>query len=247
MMLVIFLLQFCFFSTPSLSADLPPYINICKKTEPDMSKCMVDSTDNLMPYLVRGIPELNYPPVDPLHCRNVSVTIGESSIKIEAHLANGVITGLKDMKMLDCHPNFDTGVIETKVIIPKMNLKADYNLKGKILLFDIDGEGITEFNSTNMIVIITQYGRYHTKEGAKYMKFDKTSIKVDAEDMSVNFSNLFRNNEAITQSINQAINDNIKTLKEELDILIAQTIETVVIGDYVAIYDMFPIDTLFPN
>uniref|UniRef100_A0A1Y1KJ36 Uncharacterized protein n=1 Tax=Photinus pyralis TaxID=7054 RepID=A0A1Y1KJ36_PHOPY len=246
-MLFILLIQFVFLGSPALSADLPSYIKLCKKTVPDISQCMVNSIAELIPYLIKGIPELNFPPIDPMHGRNVSFTVRQSSIKVYAELGNGVVTGLKDMKVEYAKLDFDSGIFETKVTVPRLIIKGQYRFKGTVMLFDIDGGGDGEINATDASAVLTQFGEYYMKDGVRYIKFDKADLKAHAEGLSIRLDDLFKNNEALTQSVNKLINDNIQTLKFELDELLGKAIQQTALRDFLEIYNMFPIDVLFPN
>ncbi|XP_031345531.1 uncharacterized protein LOC116172455 [Photinus pyralis] len=208
---------------------------------------MTNSANELIPHLVHGIPELNFPPIDPMRFSNLSVTVGESSINIKAELRDIVVEGLKDMKFIESKLDFDTGIFENKIVIPRINVKCQYHFSGHILLFEIDGGAQAELNANDISATLTKFGNYHTKNGIKYIKFGKSDVKVDAKDVSVRFDDLFRNNELLTQTVNQAINDNIQTLKEELDSLIGKTIEEVIFKGYLKIFDQLPFDVLFPN
>uniref|UniRef100_A0A1Y1MN43 Uncharacterized protein n=1 Tax=Photinus pyralis TaxID=7054 RepID=A0A1Y1MN43_PHOPY len=245
--LAILLLHLTLLGTRTFCAELPSYIQLCKKSDPDVSKCMVNSFDALFPYMIKGIPELNYPPIDPLHCRNLSLTLGQASVQIHADLANGVLTGLGKARAEYSHLNFSTATFITKVVIPEVKLKGLYRFKGKILLFEIDGDGAGEFNATDLSVVFTQFGEYYNKNGARYIRFKKTHFTTEMGHMSLYLADLFKNNELLTQSVNQAINDNIESLKNELEQIIGKNVEDIILSDYIKIYDMFPVDVLFPD
>lgn len=43
-----------------------PYINVCHKGDPALNQCMMKSVEQIRPYLTRGIPELDIPPIEPI-------------------------------------------------------------------------------------------------------------------------------------------------------------------------------------
>lgn len=42
------------------------YLHVCRKSDPNLSGCMVKSIETLRPYLVKGIPEIDVPSIDPM-------------------------------------------------------------------------------------------------------------------------------------------------------------------------------------
>lgn len=59
------------------------YIHICKRSDPEYSKCVSDSIVHLTPLMAKGIPELNIPSVEPLVLDEL-VAIQGNGLKISA-------------------------------------------------------------------------------------------------------------------------------------------------------------------
>lgn len=75
--------SFHFFSTAN-------YLHICKKSDPHLDECMKTSIDILRPFLVKGIPELDIPSIDPIDIGDLLVS--------ENTRSNGIRISARDIK-----------------------------------------------------------------------------------------------------------------------------------------------------
>lgn len=67
-----------------------PYLHVCHKSDPQLTECMKKSIETLRPYLVRGIPELNIPSIDPINIGDLLVS--------ESTQSNGIRITAKNIK-----------------------------------------------------------------------------------------------------------------------------------------------------
>lgn len=74
----------------SLILILAEYLHICTKNDPNLPDCIKKSIENLRPYLVRGIPELEIPSIDPIDIGDLLVA--------ENTRQNGIQITAKDIK-----------------------------------------------------------------------------------------------------------------------------------------------------
>lgn len=91
------------------------------------------------------------------------------------------------------------------------------------------------------------YGTPTIKEGKDHVVYEKMGVNTTIESGNVHFENLFDGNPALTESANQAFNDNMDILKEELYPIMNDIIGTIVKGSFNRIFDLFPVDELFPR
>lgn len=70
-------------------------LNICKKSEDDYQACLLQAFEKARPHFLNGVPELDFPGIDPLVINVTSVdrTLNEL-ISIKAVLKNVRVTGL---------------------------------------------------------------------------------------------------------------------------------------------------------
>lgn len=75
------------------------YIHVCKRTDPQVSKCIRESIEVLRPRLVKGIPEINVPGMEPLHISDIVIANGDGPSSFRAILKNVKVYGASDFKI----------------------------------------------------------------------------------------------------------------------------------------------------
>lgn len=69
---------------------------MCRRNDPKIGTCIKQSVENLKPALIKGIPEMNVPPLDPFKMANVVIFDGTQIPNLKASLANLEVTGLSN-------------------------------------------------------------------------------------------------------------------------------------------------------
>lgn len=99
---------------------------------------------DLQPYLIKGIPEFNIPPIEPLIIESLRLNQGNSpSVNFAANLTNLNFYGGGNYYV----PYANANLLEKKVVnlgltFPRLNATGHYTAKGRVLLFQFEGEGI---------------------------------------------------------------------------------------------------------
>lgn len=75
------------------------YIHICKRNDPQVSKCIRESIEVLRPRLVKGIPEINVPGMEPLHISDIVIANGDGPSHFRAILKHVKVYGASDFKI----------------------------------------------------------------------------------------------------------------------------------------------------
>lgn len=68
--------MFIFFHSLFLAAE---YLHICQRSDPNLKGCMVTSIETLRPFLIRGIPALDIPSIDPIQIGDLLVSESSSN------------------------------------------------------------------------------------------------------------------------------------------------------------------------
>lgn len=215
---------------------------------------------------------MDVPAIDPLEFSSITVDTGNTgSVNIHLELLQGTVTGLKDIKIENLKANFGDEIrFSTTLIVPQANIKGSYRMKGNILLFDLNGEGQVSFNASKyqfvtlfiFKIINTFYftlGDIRTDSvwiGTTYLKKNKEHISLDKilfndvqiKNIRVRFANLFGpNSEGLTNTANNAINDNVETLRPELEPILKETLVHIIRAYFNRVYKLFPMNQLYPS
>lgn len=151
--------------------------------------------------------------------------------------------------------------------VPKINIEGTYKLKGKILLFELNGQGHISFNASKyqfdllfiFTIINASYfilgdirtdslwlGNTYLKKNKKHINIDRIQFNdVQIKNIRVNYEDLFES-QALTETVTNAINENVDTLRDELEPIIKETLIQVILEYFNRVYSLFPMDQLFP-
>lgn len=223
-------------------AEIPSYIHVCKRNDPKIEQCIINSVNDLRPILIKGIPDLDVPPLEPLSLPEivVSKTAGFRAVGTDVTVrgaSNFVIKSLKaDIKNL---------LYQFEILIPELVFNANYDVNAKILNLNIKGKGPIYANTTDVEGSVILKG--HREPKGDYVKFDSLDLKLKMKNYNVRLENLFNGDKNLGEAMNVALNEN----KRELMHLLRPTAEKVVSNVFLDIANKvsshFTYDELFPK
>lgn len=89
----------CNLNIPLTADYLEPLV--CKATDPDYEKCFLTGFAKMQPVLLKGIPEVNLPPMDPfvLPIMVINRTSSNDVVKINATVRNIRVEGARNLQV----------------------------------------------------------------------------------------------------------------------------------------------------
>lgn len=75
-----------------------PYFPKCKRHDPGLNQCLLKATNTVKPFLIKGVPELGIPPIEPFEIPQVSLQQGTQALKFKASLSHIKAYGLSSYK-----------------------------------------------------------------------------------------------------------------------------------------------------
>ncbi|CAH3980396.1 uncharacterized protein LOC123714477 [Pieris brassicae] len=186
-MKVLFALLFCVFSV--YGKILPDYFPQCKKSDPEIEKCIIDAIEVLRPNLLNGIPEVNAPALEPFNVPTLKLDRTATNLRLKATIKNMKAYGGSNFKIEKLKLNLD-GKYEgqMKLTLPKLSVTADYDVRGsKILTLDISGKGRLMSNFTGITVVVKGAAMVVERDGVEYLQSEKmvTKLKIGHGQLAV--------------------------------------------------------------
>ncbi|CAG5107889.1 Protein of unknown function [Cotesia congregata] len=176
-----FFLFFFVIHAGKVLAELPPGVTPCSPSEsPDAyDSCVLQQLMILTPQLVKGIPSLKLPPLDPLSLPSLIVDRNLDAIRVKANLSSVRVYGASNYEIdeLRAKPN-DLSVF-LRLRIPYIHVKGNYEVKGNLLLISLNGNGAFKGNFTNTQVRVSAQGKEVVdKNQVKRIELSKLSTKL---------------------------------------------------------------------
>lgn len=227
----------------------PSYLKICKRNDPQLSECWKESMVSLLPRLVKGIPEMGLRAIEPVLVPTLNLDFGGTqSMSFKATLRNLTLFGCSNLKVVDASTVYnDEGVVvKLNMTFPTLYMTSDFKAVGQVLLlkFDTVGKFVGNFSNTDV------HGFWKSKNVLKNGKvhgvFEESFVKVKLGSIHVEFDRLMGDNEELNANINKIINENIDILYGELRPVVESVVNKLVTESINKVYDLFPMDVLYP-
>ncbi|RZC39115.1 circadian clock-controlled protein [Asbolus verrucosus] len=158
---------------------LADYISdlVCRKSDPEYERCVLKNVEKARPLLIKGIPELNMPAVDPfeLPVMTVDRTINEL-VSIKAVTKNIKVLGAGNVVIEDFKANPANLTGELRLNFPWTQLEMDYDVNGQLLIVPLRTD--TQLYARGSVKIVD-------KDGVKYYRVDKLNMKIRVGDGEV--------------------------------------------------------------
>ncbi|KAF7282496.1 hypothetical protein GWI33_002600 [Rhynchophorus ferrugineus] len=212
-----------------VDANIPSYIKLCKRTDPNVSQCLRESIEYLRPKLKEGIPELNVPSLEPLPLNEIRLNSGPNQARINANISNLLVHGPTTFKINDLKADLKRTRFLTQFTIPTLYFEGNYELDMNVLFIKYQGRGPINGTFTNYVFNCL-------------MKADKTGKS------QLFLGNLFSDNgEVLARASQDLIEQNTDVLIDEIKPTLEQGLAEKFTKIANSIMDRYPYDELFPQ
>ncbi|KAF2878653.1 hypothetical protein ILUMI_17488, partial [Ignelater luminosus] len=192
------------------------YFPRCHIDDPELGKCLTKATETVRPYIKKGVPELNMPPIEPLVIPEITLQQGTSAVNYKLSLMNATIKGMGDYEFKEYVYDPKTLSFHATAFFKTMSLVSDYNIDGRILLAPITGKGTMKIQlgpSTGSLVI---KGELVKRGGEEYYNIADAKAKIKVSNSTSHFDGLFNGNKELSQATNRLLNDNAEEIMKEV-------------------------------
>ncbi|CAH1163962.1 unnamed protein product [Phaedon cochleariae] len=229
------------------SRDLPKYFPNCHRYDPKINECLVKATEQVKPFLAKGVPELSMPPLEPFIIPEVVLEQGTSALNFKATLTNVTIHGITNYKFSRFEFDVPNMQFFCDADLGEMIIKGNYTVNGKILIAPIVGSGTFVASIDNCNATVYQKVEVRKKKGVDYIFPVHTNSSIYVGGPKVNLNGLFDGNPELNNVTNKVISDNIDELFEDIRPVIDKVL-TNILEDFLlkAVEGQVPFDKLYP-
>ncbi|XP_051172801.1 protein takeout-like [Leptopilina boulardi] len=196
--------------------DTPEYILPCNRTDVKLDLCIQKSFNHLRPYLVRGISELDLPPIEPLTIPELGMKNDQGAVRVHALFSNITAFGPGNYSVTKVRVNITTLRLDLHLKIPKIDLQGHYKVVGNILLFPIQSEGNFWASFGDVAAIAKVQGVEEIRDGISYMRIARLIVDFNLDTAAFNVVDQLKINNVLGQAMNKFLNENAKEIIEEM-------------------------------
>ncbi|XP_071860332.1 circadian clock-controlled protein daywake [Bombus fervidus] len=229
----------------TFARELPDFIHVCKKNDPNLAECIKASVNYLKPKLKTGIPDYKIPSLEPLELKELVATAGGN---IKLMLKNVIVHGASNFTLLRTKANLDTLNFVVELDLPNLSIEGNYDVDGRIILLQIRGSGPMTGDFSNCKALVKLQMQMSKRDnGENYLKLTDLKTRISVGGGKLNLKNLFGGDPVLGEAVNNAINSNfdsfLKEIKPSIESAISNTFTEIANG----ILQEFTYEMLFPE
>ncbi|ALC47748.1 CG2016 [Drosophila busckii] len=229
------------------TSRIPDFVKICYRDSPDINTCARESFNTLKPRLMKGIPELFIPPMEPLVVPEIKMDQDSGAIYLHSIYKNMKITGMSKHTLNDLTITPSNLKFMVSMTFPKLHLESQYSIKGKIMMMPLMGDGHCTIDISNLSMKTELFGQEYQKNGATYLKIKDIKVKYELSTVHMHLDNLFNGDKALGDRMNTFLNENWKSLAEEVRPLMTKALIDILRASIDKLFDSFSYDELLPK
>ncbi|XP_023245284.1 protein takeout-like [Copidosoma floridanum] len=179
---------------------------ICKRDTPDYSSCLRLAIQETWMPIIKGIPELGLPVMDPYYIDFMEHEYESGDIAGRLVLRNTTTYGLAKTRFLAVRPSFtgDRVNLEVDIEIPKVFIDGFYKAEGAIGPYKIGGKG---YFNVSMEGISATWGIEGRVNEYDRLVVEHFHVFPEVESMKVYFTDLFNGDEALNKMALTFVNE----------------------------------------
>ncbi|KAG7200225.1 hypothetical protein KM043_017702 [Ampulex compressa] len=194
----------------------PEYILPCNRTDPKLEFCVMRTLNHLQPYLIKGIPDLELPPIEPLIIPELRMENGQGAVRVRAVFSNITAIGGGNYTLNKIRVDIDNYRVDLHISIPKIELRGRYEVIGNVLLFPIQSRGEFWALLGDVGAIAGIQGIEDVRDGVRYMKIVRMLVDFSLGRVRFRVVDELNGDNVIGQAMNQFLNQNVKEIIEEM-------------------------------
>ncbi|XP_034934982.1 uncharacterized protein [Chelonus insularis] len=232
------------FLTSFVLAEVPSYLHVCGRRDPDLDNCILKSVDAVRAKLLEGIPELDVPPLEPLLLPE-GLPLA-NAVDLKASAKNVKLWNATTFSASDFHADLEKKQFSYKLHFDSLKVEGDYEIDAKVLI-PIHGVGFIDIDTSDINAdIFLGYKLINTKKGQQ-LYFTTMSCKIKIGDYKCEFRAVDTPSATLSDAINSVINSNRQEILESIIPVLEKAISRKVLEIANSICKNFTYDELFPD
>ncbi|XP_055637247.1 putative beta-carotene-binding protein [Toxorhynchites rutilus septentrionalis] len=195
---ILILSAFCAISCASDFVDnpdveLPSYMRICNRDDPELGRCIKDSIQRLLPELHNGIQSIGFPAIDPFSQESSYFEYKNDQIYGSLHIKNAKTYGMSRALIRDVRATAEDDAfrMEVDVNFPKLITEGKFKGEGRFNSIKVTSKGYFNITTSNVSTTWKITGSTTERNGEEYMFINKFDMTPEVGDMKIYATGLF--------------------------------------------------------
>ncbi|KAB0797251.1 hypothetical protein PPYR_08245 [Photinus pyralis] len=223
--------------------EIPDYIHICHRNDPNVADCIKTSVELLRPRLKEGIPELDVPSLDPFYVPDHDLVMGSPSFKLLRR--NTVAYGVSDFEIVKLKVNIPDLTFGIQVLIPLIIVEGDFDISAQILI-PFKGQGRYSMNASRAFGDAVLHAEPKDGNGEDHLHFIRLELKINVPEYHISLSSPNSGGSLLSKTANM-VNQNKKLFLDILMPVLERQLSVMLLDIANRITKNFKYDEVFPE
>ncbi|XP_011706856.1 PREDICTED: juvenile hormone-binding protein-like [Wasmannia auropunctata] len=229
--------------TTHVTAEVPSYINICGRKDPNLDQCILNNIENLKDKICEGIPELDIRSTNPLLLDQL-VIFDTPNTKL--YIKDSKVTGLCDFTINSLHMDIDKLHFDVDLLFKQIQINSTYDLNLQLLV-PIANKGQVYISTDNVGAKVGADIKVVTKNGQRYMYISKLTIKLDIKGYYIKLDQNQRELNQLREIVTNFVGNNQEEILRTFRPVLEKAISNEIISISNNIVKHFTYEELFPD
>nr|QIJ45752.1 odorant binding protein [Glyphodes pyloalis] len=229
--------------------DIEKYLKVCDRNSADVNDCLTEAVQEGLTILAKGIEELDVPPIDPYHQKDLRIEYKNNQILAKLIAKDIHVEGLKSSKVHDARLRADDDRfhLEVDLTTPRVNVRGQYIGEGRYNSLQIRANGQFTTNMTDLVYTWKLDGIPEKNENGTFIRITEFYMRPDVGGMKSYLTNDNPDSRDLTELGNRFTNQNWRLLYREFLPYAQENWSRIGIRVANKIFLKIPYDVLFPS
>lgn len=226
-----------------VAAEIPSYIHVCGRRDPNLDECIANNIDNLKGKLCDGIPELGVPSANPYFLDKLAIS---DTPNAKIYIRDAKITGMCDFVVKYLHTDLDKLHYDIELLFNRIQVNTTYDFNIRLLV-PIAYKGLVYITLDNIQAKVDLDMNLATRDGRKYTYISKMKVNLDLKNYNTTFDLNGTELGQLHEIVNSFVGNNQEEIFKILKPVLEETISKRVILISNDIVKLFTYEELFPD
>ncbi|KAK9686881.1 hemolymph juvenile hormone binding protein (JHBP) [Popillia japonica] len=205
----------------------PKWLLTCERDDPQLNECLRNVLAKIFPQLAVGIPEINVEGFEPLYLDRMTLSKAAGPVTLTGSFSNITVVGPSNSTPTYTRINISDRKMDIGIYFPHLDIVSKYDLKGKILILPLVGDGDCKMTLGGVDTMITTNISFIVREGREVLQIRTMHTKYTMKSIKIHLSNLFNGNKLLGATVNRFLNDHGIEIVQELEETIGESLSEI--------------------
>uniref|UniRef100_A0A1A9WEJ7 Uncharacterized protein n=1 Tax=Glossina brevipalpis TaxID=37001 RepID=A0A1A9WEJ7_9MUSC len=169
------------------------------------------------------------------------------SVYMQSSYKDIQLYGLRNFTIKKLDFNLINNKLKAVMKFPKIFMKSEYTIDGKIMMLPIVGAGPCNANFTDVEIDLNILWEIVSKENQAYFKINDIEVHYQVGNAQIHLLHLFNGDNALSESMNQYINENWDTISEDFRPLLQEALREFIKTASDKLFTVYSYNDLLPE